>query len=334
VVLRPREPLLVTVVARDPDGAALPPGVKARFDAYGNQVVRRERDTVVVAIDPVAAEFSLKVGAPGFVERFLQLPLPAGGHVEVRLGGTGAISCRLVDRAGAAVRDGIVGAWVPRLGSVSAEAPDPDGTYRLGDVPVGRALVTAGHDDDLPLAKAEVEVRAGEVTDLGTLVLRPPRALSGRVTDTPGRPVGGAEVFAVEGESETRVFSHSDGSFRIVVPPWFEGFVLASKPGYGSAHRGVSEPLELVLPPEGRVRLEVRFPTIQQARAWSFAARDPSDGLQWSVDWQKIEGTTYLVKGLPPGRIILIVETTPKDGETEVVVVAGETIPAVVQVPE
>jgi hypothetical protein len=335
VVLRPREPLLVTVVARGPDGEPLPAGVNARFETYGNRIVRRERDAAIVALDPAAVEFGIKIGAPGFVGRFLSVPRPSDGRAEVRLSGTGTIICRLADEAGLAIRDGSVRAWVPRLGSGDGSEAQPDGTYRIDAVPVGRALVTAGYDDDLPLVRTEVDVGAGETVDLGTLVLRSPRTLAGRVTRTDGRPIGGAQVYAIEGDSETRAFSRSDGSFRIVVPSWFEGHVLASKPGYGSAHRRAVEPLDLVLPPEGRVRLEFRFPPIPKARGWSFAARDPSTGFRWKLrEWQKIEGTTYLMGGLPPGRLILIVETLPKGGDTEVVVVAGETVPAVVLIPE
>ncbi len=338
ILLPPRDPLLVTIVVRGPDGAALPPGVAAFVRAYGNTVVRRERDMAVVAVDPAAVEFSLTVDAPGFVQKFARLPPPADGHVEIRLHGSGTITCRLADEHGAAVLDGAVHALVRGVGAAGAEESEPDGTYRLAGVPVGRALVTAGHDDDLSLVQTEADVRAGEVTDLGTLVLRSPRTLSGRVTDANGHPVGGAEAYAIEGDYEKRVFSRSDGTFRIEVPPWFDGFVLATKPGHGSVHRRASSgPLELVLQQEGKVRLEVRMPPFDgRTRGWSFAARDPSTGFRWSrVEWQRIEkGTTYLVSGLPPGRLILICAIEPKDAETDVVVVPGGTVPAVIDAPE
>ncbi|MCK6458366.1 MAG: hypothetical protein L6Q95_00550, partial [Planctomycetes bacterium] len=338
VVLRPRDPLPVTVVVRGPDGAALPAGVTARVDAHGNTVVRRERDAAVLAVDPLAPEFSFTASAPGFAEKYMRTAPPHDRHVEVRLSATGTISCRLVDEAGVAVREGFVHAWVSRAGSSSASGPEPDGTVRVAEVPTGRAVVTAGYDDGLPLARTEVDVRAGEVIDLGAIVLKAPRFLTGKVTGADGRAVGGAEVYAVEGESETRVFSRSDGTFRIMVPPWFDGFVLATKPGHGSVHRRASESalLDLVLRQEGKVRVEVRMPPIdRRASGWSFAARDPSTGFQWRrVEWSKIEGTTYRVSGLPPGRLVLICDIEPRDGETEVVVVAGETVPAVIEVPE
>jgi hypothetical protein len=335
ILLRPRDPLRVTVVVRDSDGAALPAGVTAGIKTYGNPVVRRERDAAVVAVDPMAAEFSMTVSAPGFTKKFVHIPPPGDGHAEVRLLGTGTVRCLLADEAGNRVPGGFVQAWVARAGSATADHGEADGTYRIVDVPVGHALVTAGYDEALPLAKVEADVRAGEVADLGTLVLHAPRTLSGRILDGDGRPIGGAQVYAVTGEDETQVFSRSDGTFRVQVPPWFDGFVLATKPGHGSAYKRATETLELVMPAEGKVRLEVRLPPLTAgSRAVSLAARDPSTGFQWSrVEWARIEGTTLLVSGLPPGRLVLRVETQPKSAETEVVVVAGETVSAVIDVP-
>jgi hypothetical protein len=322
VVLRPREPRLVTIVARDSHGAALPHDATPRIKVF-DPVVLRERDSVVVARDPLQAGLSVSVSAPGFVDQYARGPVPADDRFEVRLAAAGAISCRLVDDTGAAVLDGFV-----RTAGASTGQAEADGSYLLHGVPAGRAAVSAGRKD-IAGVRTETEVRAGEVADLGVLVLRPPRVLSGRVTDRRGRPVGGARVTAHE--EVAGAFSRADGSFRLVMAPWFEGRVLATKPGYGAVHRPAADATALALPGEGRVRVEVRFPAGRPA-AWSFDARDPATGFRWSPEWQKIEGTTYLVKGLPPGRLFLIVATLPRDAETEVVVVEGETVPAVVDV--
>jgi hypothetical protein len=336
VLLRPRDPILVTVVARGPDGSPLPSGVRASIDTFGNRVVRRDPDAALVAIDSLAREISVRVEASGYVSQYVQAR-PTDGRLEVRLrGATGAIACRLASEAGGPVTGGFVRARVRGLGSSATGELEPDGTFRVLEVPAGHAVVTAGFDDDMPLVRMETDVRAGGVTDLGTLVLRSPLALSGRVTDASGRPVGGAYVYAMEGESETRAFSRTDGTFGILVSPWFDGFVLATKPGHGSVHRRAADAADLVLHQEGKVRLEVRLPPITSgSRGYSIAARDPATGFQWHrVEWERIEGTTYLVSGLPPGRVVLVVCTSPRDGETEVVVVAGQTVPAVIDVPE
>jgi len=333
VVLRPREPLLLTIVARGPAGEALPTDVSARFETYALKVLGRRRDSVTVAFDPQDYEFDVTVSAPGFVQHSVRLPPPPDGYLEIRLQATGSISCRLVDEAGVPVLHGHVEARGRRAGSQGTHETGPDGVYRLDGAPAGRVVVSAGFDDDVPLVRLEADVRAGGTTDLGTLVLKAPRALSGRVTDASGRPIGGATWTAVGDDFEARGFSRSDGSFRVVVPSWFQGRVMTEKPGYGTVHRPMADALELRMPVEGKVRLEVRFPS-RSPGGWSFAVRDPTTGFRWRVHGQNIEGTTYIVRGLPPGRLVLIVETLLKAGETEVVVVAGETVPAVVQVPE
>jgi len=336
VVLSPRDPLLVTVAARGPNGGALPAGVTTRINAFGTTILREDRDEAVVAVDPLASEFSVLVTAQGFADGYVRGPLPTDGYVEVRLHGTGTIVCRLADAQGAA-SDGFVRAWVPRAGLSETTESGPDGVFQVAEVPSGHAIVTAGRVHDLPLARTEADVRAGEVTDLGTLVLGAPHVLSGRVTDAGGRPVGGARVYAVEGDDETQVFSRSDGTFRIEVPPWFDGYVLASKPGHGSALRKASGTLDLVMPSEGKVRLKVRMPPLKDgaSRGWSIVVRDPSNGFQWHPrEWEGLGDFTELISGLPPGRLVFVLETIPKSGETEVVVVAGQTVSAVVDVPE
>lgn len=333
IVLRPREPVPVTVIARGPSDAPLPAGVHVWFETFGLTVVRREDDRVVVAADPVAPWMSVKAWAPGYVERFLQETFPTDGVWEVALHATGTLRCRFVDAGGAALAHGSVCARVPGLGSAWADEADASGVFLLQTVPAGRAVVTAGHRSELPLVRTEALVEPGGVTDLGTLVLGEPRTVAGRVTDGRGRPVGGVRVTAQEGDDDAdRTWSHADGSFRLSVPPWFAGRILARKPGYGAAHAPPAPDLGLALAPEGRVRLEARLP--RRLGAWRIVVRDPASGFLWSPERDREEGTVYIVKGLPPGRVVLVIETTPPEGEVEVDVRAGETVPATVVVPE
>ncbi len=108
---------------------------------------------------------------------------------------------------------------------------------------------------------------------------------------------------------------------------------MAEKQGHGTVHRPAASTLDLRMPVEGKLCLEVRLPRTLPA-AWSFAARDPSTGFRWGVRWEEVEEATYFVRGLSPGRLILIVDAAPKSGETEVVVVACATVSATVEVPE
>jgi hypothetical protein len=334
VVLRARVPFLVTVTVRMPDGSPLHPDLEVTF-GVSKRVVRRERDAVTIELDPADTKFQIGFGAYGFVDESVWLPVPADARAELRLQHrTGGLECRLVSEPGAAVRDGFVRAWLKGVGSGSCEEAEPDGVYRIEEAPEGAVVVTAGFEHRLPLVRMEAEIRAGETTDLGTIVLHAPRTVAGRVTDAAGRPVGGARVSAGEQGAGWETYSRSDGSYRLVVPAWFDGRVVASKPGYGTVHRPAAAAADLVLASEGRVRLEVRIPP-GVSRGWSLEARDPATGFQWHVrDRQVLEGTTYLVKGLPPGRVILVVGASPKDGEVEVLVVADAVVPAVVHVPE
>jgi hypothetical protein len=93
--------------------------------------------------------------------------------------------------------------------------------------------------------------------------------------------------------------------------------------------------LRLTLAPEGCVRLTLRRP--RRPFGWSLVAQDPTTGFRWEVDdWvEEDDDRVYVVKGLPPGRLVLVVDADPPPaGEVEVVVRAGETVPATVVVPE
>jgi hypothetical protein len=288
-----------------------------------------------LAVDPLASMLTVRVRAPGFAPKHVEVPRPADNRLVVHLRATGRIACRVVDEAGVEVRDAVVHARIGEIGSNLVREPGPDGVYRVDDVAAGRALVLASREEPPERARAEAEVRPGEVTDLGTLVLVCVRELSGMVTDLAGRPVGGARITARGEVNEAGTFSRSDGSFRVAVTPWFEGRVMAAKAGYGVAHAAAADgALRLALPEEGRVRLEVRIPT-DRREPWTIHVRDPETGFLFPpAGWQRIEGTTYLVRGLPPGRVALVVSRLPKSYEAEVVVVPGETAEAVIDVPE
>jgi hypothetical protein len=333
VVLRPREPLQVTVTVRLPDGAPLPPELVARFD-LSNPKVREDRDTAVIAVDPTDPGFYVGAWVKGFVHRKAYLEIPADGRAELRLErASGTVTCRLVDEAGALVRAGFVSVWARGIASAQCESPGSDGSYRVEGAPAGAVVVNARLDDGSRTARMEAEVRAGETTDLGTIVLRASRALAGRVSDGSGRPVGGARVAARGVDFDKEVFSRSDGSFSILVPVWFDGRLVATKPGYGAVHRPAGESVDLVLGPEGSVRLEVQVPPVTRARSLYYCVRDPVTGFEWPMDRERLDGVS-IVRGLPPGRLVLVVKTQPGDVEVEVMVVAGATVSATVRIPE
>jgi len=333
VVLRPREAVPVTVIARGPDGEPLPPTVRVSLK-IGLPVSHRGQDRATFAVDPAIGSYLVQASAWGYGRATAWIRTPRPRRMEVRLHRTGTLRCRLVDETGRLVTDGFVWTLTPGgYGSSGSDEATADGSYLVPDVPAGRVRVTAGRND-LPGTRIEAPVRPGEETDLGTLVLHAPLLVTGRVTDALGRPLGGAHVIAQEADDETgETYSHADGSFRLKSPPWFAGHLLARKRGHGAAHASAGPHVELVLPPEGKVRLSVRFAASWKPYAWSLAARDPGTDFEWQLgNWTRIAPHTYLVGELPPGRLIIVLRTSPHDAEAEVDVVAGEAVPATVVV--
>ncbi|MBK8099009.1 MAG: carboxypeptidase regulatory-like domain-containing protein [Planctomycetes bacterium] len=71
-----------------------------------------------------------------------------------------------------------------------------DGAFRLVGVAPGANLVATTKPDYLSDMKPTVHCKAGQVKDLGRIRLKRGEELSGRVLDTAGKPVVGAEVLA------------------------------------------------------------------------------------------------------------------------------------------
>jgi hypothetical protein len=335
VVLRPREPVLVTILVRGPGGAPLAPGVRATIRTH-QMVIREAENQAVVGVDPALSPMFVHVKAPGYAERLVMSAIPADGVMEVVIDPLASIRCRLVGASGSPVTDeAFVRAFVPPAATASGKA-DGSGVFVVQGVAPGCVQVTAGLRSGQPTARRDVLVEPGGTVDMGTLVLGELRVITGRVTAGGVCPLGGARVTAHDGgEIVAETWSHGDGSFRLKLAPWFAGSLLARKAGYGAAHGPAGEDLRLTLAPEGCVRLTLRRP--RRPFGWSLVAQDPTTGFRWEVDdWvEEDDDRVYVVKGLPPGRLVLVVDADPPPaGEVEVVVRAGETVPATVVVPE
>jgi protocatechuate 3,4-dioxygenase beta subunit len=79
---------------------------------------------------------------------------------------------------------------------IPATHSDAQGKFRLVGVVPGTNFVAATQKGRLPSVQPSVKVVAGETKDLGELRLREGDELSGRVLDTAGKPIAGAEVVA------------------------------------------------------------------------------------------------------------------------------------------
>jgi hypothetical protein len=151
-----------------------------------------------------------------------------GDHdVRLTLPSDGRLIGRLLDTTGAPL------AHVAVQVSLTRVATDHDGAFDLQDVPPGSYDVTFSGRDAVYFTKQGVEIRPGSTTDLGTLTTPRGRTLIGRVVDTTGAPVGGANVeLGVIRPAPTdpedppagfHAYLHTsttpDGRFRIGLPP-------------------------------------------------------------------------------------------------------------------
>ncbi|MDQ3333634.1 MAG: carboxypeptidase-like regulatory domain-containing protein [Myxococcota bacterium] len=92
----------------------------------------------------------------------------------------------------------IDGIGAPKVAMVSTgwQAPTPaqDGKFEVKELDPGTYDVTFRGPDFAVLIKRDVKVEAGKTLDLGTVTVYRGRKISGRVLDTKGKPVAGANI--------------------------------------------------------------------------------------------------------------------------------------------
>jgi hypothetical protein len=165
-------------------------------------------------------------GAPGdAASRALPQPLQAPPPQSAA-----GLSGRAVDRARRAVSGARV---LVHLGQppgtvrgelVAESASDDQGRFLLTDLPSGRPVVLElTHEAYAPTGLVELSLTAGEVTELGDLVLTTGVSLSGMISDTAGNPLADALVGIEEVSGERRPATawrrqtHSDATGQYVV---------------------------------------------------------------------------------------------------------------------
>ncbi len=139
----------------------------------------------------------------------------AGDDVTIRLPADGAIRGRVVMSDGtpppADLRVRLEGT-PQRVGA--------DGTFLIEGVPPERHALRVDARGVPELVRGDVVVTAGEVTDVGDLVLSRGREVSGTVTDAGGRPIAAAEVSFVPVGVPGRLVADTDrkGRYRRALP--------------------------------------------------------------------------------------------------------------------
>lgn len=250
-----------------------------------------------------AGRYVLAVAAKGLpsIERG-PFALRAGGarpDVEIRLDARAAIAVRLLDPDGAPVEGLAVelgrGARAADGGdrTVREEIVDDDriergkeGRFTVRNLEPGTLsirLVPEGWDD---VVRDEIALRNDATTDLGTIVVRAGRNVRGRVTDTSGEPIEGAEVVVTWRDgprARTRSASTKvDGRYRVagIAPSPIES-IRVSAERFASARREGDPvdgaPVDFVLEPSGVVTGRVVGSDGDSLRGIAIVLRPESD---------------------------------------------------------
>lgn len=160
-------------------------------------------------------------------------PMPIG---PVTLAPAGVVKGRIVGPDGMGIAQGWIGA-----GNAPSVEPGADGSFSIPHVGVGTVafdVIARGMLD----FDADIEVVAGEITDLGTLRLAAGGRVSGRITGPDGQAVPGAEVSS---RGFTRAWSfkaNGDGSFDIPMPSLEPCDIYARAPGFDQRGELTAEP--------------------------------------------------------------------------------------------
>jgi protocatechuate 3,4-dioxygenase beta subunit len=181
-------------------------------DTYDGEIHRRTEDTGAFQVSGLvrSAFYDVRASHPGFAlsAHTIARP-PAGPRLSIRLvlkrGRT--VFGRIEDGAGRPVE----GAQIHMTLDESADAElernrdtphnvvsGPDGRFELSSLPAGWFSLRVKHEGFAPLSRSGIEVPTSvETADLGDLHLTGDSPLTGKVLDPEGRPLAGAEVWAL-----------------------------------------------------------------------------------------------------------------------------------------
>jgi protocatechuate 3,4-dioxygenase beta subunit len=97
--------------------------------------------------------------------------------------------------------------------------PQGDGKFLIKALDPGTFDLTLQPPDFADITKTGLKLKNGETTDLGTLRVKESKSISGRITDTSGRPIAGATISGLWLDAQMRLSrearSGEDGRFRL-----------------------------------------------------------------------------------------------------------------------
>jgi hypothetical protein len=291
-------------------------------------------------VDPSAPLF-VRASAPGFAEvrRAVTPEEAAAGRIVVRILRGFPVRCRLTGPDVAVAGAGAVLVGEPAAEGAGRSRVEParrhdDGTLEFDSVAPGRWTLVVRWPDDLVAVERPADVASA--ANLGDVAIPAAATLRGTVTLPDGRPAGGAEIRlhadgARGGDAWGRV--RSDGTFAIAAPRGMRSTLVVSRPGWGTAVARIDDPaapLRLRLAPEGRLEVRIRLPAVVGS-AWSWRVRTPDGAAEWQAAHDEpaevAPGFDHVVvfRGLAPGPIVAVAESTTWRLEAPATIVSGET---------
>ena len=237
---------------------------------------------------------AIRPGAPSDLLEMRQGQLAETGHdVTITVDDLTALTGKVVIAG-----DGPAPAFAVTIGGAPARA-FTGGEFRIEGVPVGRQFL-AVEGIDFTAIHRDVDVVAGEVTDLGTLEVDRGRTVSGRVLGPGGRPVAGAAVivaaelnadgtsllpFPDSGRHVHQVTSGADGSYRVRGVRAGSTFIVAEDDSGRSTPRDLPPGpgdlrLDLVLAPFGTVEGRIRIDGVPGEAVASMRGQGAADVMQ------------------------------------------------------
>lgn len=204
-----------------------------------------------------AGDYRIVVQKPGYVAlrdrvRFL----PGGPRLWVELLEGARVSGIVLSPEGAPVADARVEALAP---DVDAARSDAEGRFQLSGIPPGGIRVRA-QAEGYGAGVADLSLVPGQAASQD-VVLVPPTAVSGQVSDGGGSPLADAVVWVTGPADERQGRSDAEGKFRVEGLGMGPFLVSATKAGFRPDQRDRIGPegvvqlfLEEVVPLRGRVR--------------------------------------------------------------------------------
>ncbi|MBX3186144.1 MAG: carboxypeptidase regulatory-like domain-containing protein [Labilithrix sp.] len=221
-----------------------------------------------------------------------------------------------------------------------------DGTYKASPVSPGRVRVLVRHPQYVE-TMSDVVTLASEKEAKIDVVLSRGGSVEGRVVDTRGRPVAGAQVtaLATRGSLERITRTGTDGSFAFAsIPDALTLLVSRDDDATQVAARvevavpeGGKKSVEITLP-EARPPLPVKVTTDRgaaiEAAQISAVSLDPSEALRVTAftdrrgeaELASARGLAVRVEVRAPGRAAKIVVTTPEMPSLEVALATAESV--------